>query len=176
MIFISPLARSLNSSLKVSIFLSPTTPYSKILVIVFLIFIHFLFHFSVPKGHFLSPRLRYGKECRFVKVKAHQSFSTKLQKRNPNLLFCTILKQFFQSIHLVSLAGSSQPKFGWDDDYLALKLWDLNKRKKVHKEGPLLDVEEVFLLRSVMTFLLLRDSLFWHSIHLQISRQSSPAW
>ncbi len=122
MIAISPSARSLNSSLKVSIFLSPTTPCSKILVIVFLIFIHFLFHFSVMKGHFYSPHLRCGKECHFVKVKARRSSSIKLQKRNPHLLFCKVPKLFFKSIHLVSLAGSSQPKFGWGDDYLALKL------------------------------------------------------
>jgi len=62
-------------------------------------------------GHFQNLHLRYETEYHFATEKEHQSFFIKLQKRNSLLLFYTILQQFCQSIHLVGLAGSSQPKF-----------------------------------------------------------------
>ena len=45
----------------------------------------------------------------------------------------------------------------------------------LHNADPLLEVDEVLRLSSEITFLLLRDSLFWQSIHLQISRHNRPA-
>lgn len=106
----------------------------------------------------------------------HRAALPILPKMSPSLLFYTVIQLSVQAIRLRCLAGFSPTEFGLGADCLESKLSDLEFSQNLHKAAPLFEVEEVLLFSSEITFLLLNDSLFWHSIHLQISRQRSPAW